>query len=165
MMGTRSGSIDPSIIEYICKETGKTISEVMNDLNKNSGLYGICGAADCRDVKQMKLAGDEKATLAFEMYCTRIAKYIAEYCLELGGKVDSIILTAGVGENGDLVRKLVMKRLTPLGITFDEEANDKIAGFKDVHEGAISGKDSKIKVEIIPTDEEIMIARDTYKFI
>ena len=165
MMGTRSGAIDPSILEYVCKETGKTISEVTNDLNKNSGLLGVAGFSDNRDVEKLYLEGDERATLAFEMYCDRIAKYIAEYYLELEGKVDAIVFTAGVGENGIIVRELVFDKLAPLGITLDKEFNGKVAGFKEFKEGKISDSNSKVNVYVLPTDEEVMIIRDTYNFI
>ena len=165
MMGTRSGAIDPSILEYVCKETGKSVSEVTNDLNKNSGLLGIAGFSDNRDVEKLYLEGDERASLAFEMYCDRISKYIAEYYLELGGIVDAIIFTAGVGENGAIVRELVTDKLAPLGISLDKEFNSKVAGFKDIKSGKISSPKSKIAVYVEPTDEEVMIIRDTYSFV
>ena len=162
MMGTRSGAIDPSILEYVCKEANMSVEEVTNILNKQSGFLGVAGQADCRDVEALIEEGNENAKLAYAMYCDRIAKYIAEYYLELNGKVDSIIFTAGVGENGASVRKEVLDRLNPIGIYVDEEVNDKIASFKDIHEGVISTKDSKVEVRVLPTDEEIMIVRDTY---
>ncbi len=162
MMGTRSGSIDPSIIEYISKEANMTVEEVTTVLNKQSGFLGVAGQADCRDVEALIEEGNENAKLAYAMYCDRIAKYIAEYYLELNGKVDSIVFTAGVGENGAGVRKEVLDRLNPIGIYVDEEINNKIASFKDIHEGVISTKDSKVEVRVLPTDEEIMIVRDTY---
>lgn len=162
MMGTRSGAIDPSILEYVCKEANMSVEEVTNVLNKQSGFLGVAGQADCRDVEALIAEGNENAKLAYDMYCDRIAKYIAEYYLELNGKVDSIVFTAGVGENGSGVRKEVLDRLNPIGIYVDEEINDKIASFKDIHEGVISTKDSKVEVRVLPTDEEIMIVRDTY---
>ncbi len=162
MMGTRSGAIDPSILEYVCKEANMSVEEVTNVLNKQSGFLGVAGQADCRDVEALVAEGNENAKLAYDMYCDRIAKYIAEYYLELNGKVDSIVFTAGVGENGSSVRKEVLDRLNPIGIYVDEEINDKIASFKDIHEGVISTKDSKVEVRVLPTDEEIMIVRDTY---
>ncbi len=162
MMGTRCGSIDPSILEYVCKEANMTIEEATNVLNKQSGFQGVAGAADCRDVESLMAEGSEDASLAYSMYCDRIAKYIAEYYLELGGKVDSIIFTAGVGENGFGVRKEVLDRLNPLGIYINEEINEKIASFKDIHEGIISSQESKVEVRVLPTDEEIMIVKDTY---
>lgn len=164
MMGTRSGSIDPSILEYVCKESGKTITEVTNDLNKNSGFQGICGFSDCRDVESLEEKGDERAKLAMTMYCDRIASYIAKFYIELEGNVDDIIFTAGVGENGFKVRSEVIKRLKPLGIVLDEEKNNAIAGFKDINEGVISKEDSKVRVYVLPTNEEIMIVRDAYYF-
>ena len=163
MMGTRSGAIDPSILEYVCKESGKTIEEVTNSLNKESGFLGICGFADCRDVEKADSEGSKQATLALKMYSDRIAKYIAQYYLELAGKVDAIIFTAGVGENGNGVRKSVIDTLNPIGIYLDNDQNDKIASFKEIHEGKISSEDSKVDVLVIPTDEEIMIVRDTYE--
>ena len=162
MMGTRSGAIDPSILEYVCKEANMSVEEVTNVLNKQSGFLGVAGQADCRDVEALIEEGNENAKLAYDMYCDRIAKYIAEYYLELNGRVDSIIFTAGVGENGAGVRKEVLDRLNPIGIYVDEEMNNKIASFKDIHEGVISTKDSKVEVRVLPTDEEIMIVRDTY---
>ena len=165
MMGTRSGSIDPSIIEYVCKESGKSVSEITNELNKNSGLLGITGFSDCRDVENLVKENKEDALLAYDMYCNRIANYIATYYLELEGKVDAIIFTAGVGENGFLVREKVIDRLKPLGIYLDKEFNNKVASFKDIKEGIISNNESKVKVYVLPTDEEVMIIRDTYSFI
>ena len=162
MMGTRSGAIDSSILEYVCKEANMSVEEVTNVLNKQSGFLGVAGQADCRDVEALVAEGNENAVLAYDMYCDRIAKYIAEYYLELNGRVDSIVFTAGVGENGSGVRKEVLDRLNPIGIYVNEEINDKIASFKDIHEGVISTKDSKVEVRVLPTDEEIMIVRDTY---
>lgn len=165
MMGTRSGAIDPSILEYVCKESGMSISEVTNDLNKKSGFLGITGVSDCRDVEAKVEAGDELATLAYDMYNDRIAKYIVDYYIELDGKVDDIVFTAGVGENGKEVREAVVNKLSPLGIKLDKEKNDCIASFLKVSEGVISTDDSKVEVIVLPTDEEIMIVKDTYDFI
>ena len=165
MMGTRSGSIDPSILEYVCKESEMTVAEITNALNKKSGLVGVCGLSDCRDVETAAANGDEKAQLALEMYHDRVAKYIADYFIELGGKVDAIVFTAGVGENGYEAREAILNKVAPLGITVDKEKNASIAGFKDVHEGVISGKDSKIEVWVMPTNEELMIIKDTYAIV
>lgn len=162
MMGTRSGSIDPSIIEYVMQESGMSINEVTNELNKKSGFFGMCGFADCRDVEKLASEDNENATLAIEMYTDRIVKYIASYYMELQGKVDSIVFTAGVLENGSYMRKLIIDKLAPLGITLNEEMNDKIASFKEIHEGIISDPYSKINVMVLPTDEEIMIVKDTF---
>jgi len=163
MMGTRSGAIDPSILEYVCKESGKTIEEISNDLNKKSGFLGVAGAADCRDVEELVKEGNEDAILAYDLYCDRIAKYVANYYLELEGKVDSIVFTAGVGENGFIVRTKVAEMLKPLGIRLDEEVNNNTASFKSIKEGIISSSDSTVEVRVLPTDEEIMIVRDTYE--
>ena len=110
MMGTRSGSIDPSILEYVSKESGKNIKELVNDLNKNSGLVGICGFSDNRDVEQAVRENNEDAILALNMYNDRVAKFIAQYYVELEGNVDAIVFTAGVGENGILARKEILNR-------------------------------------------------------
>lgn len=163
MMGTRSGSIDPSILEYVCKESGMDISEVTNALNKKSGYLGVCGFSDARDVEEAAGKGEENAKLAIQLYNDRVAKYIVEYYLELGGKVDAIVFTAGVGENGIDFRKEVVKKLAPIGLDIDAKMNEKIASYKDIHEGKISSKKSSIDIYVIPTNEELMIIRDTYK--
>lgn len=165
MMGTRSGSIDPSILEYVCKESGKTIADVTNDLNKKSGLLGVSGFSDSRDVEDAAARGDDRAILALTMYNDRVAKYVADYFIELEGKVDAIVFTAGVGENGIEAREDIIRRLAPLGIKIDAKANGKIASFKDVHEGIISAKTSKIPVWVVPTNEELMIIKDTYEIV
>lgn len=162
MMGTRSGSIDPSILQFVVQESGMSIEEITNDLNKKSGFLGIAGVADCRDVEKLASEENENAALALEMYADRIAKYIVEYYIELEGKVDSIVFTAGVLENGSYMRKLVINRLAPLGVTINEEMNDKIAGFKEIHEGIVTDPYSKINVMVLPTNEEIMIVKDTF---
>ena len=162
MMGTRSGAIDASILEYVCKESGMDISEVTNELNKKSGLLGISGFSDSRDVEQAAGSGDEMAKLAIEMYNQRVAKYIADYYIELEGKVDAIVFTAGVGENGCAFRSDIIRRLKPLGLEIDEKENEKVASFKEIHEGVISSKDSSVKIYVVPTNEELMIVRDTY---
>ena len=165
MMGTRSGAIDPSVIEYVCEESDKTVVEVTNELNKKSGLLGVSGKSDSRDVELAAADGNEDAVLALEMYNDRVAKYIVQYYIELEGKVDSIVFTAGVGENGREARLDIMKRLAPLGIKIDAEVNDTIAGYKDINEGIISTEDSSVRVEVLPTNEEIMIIKDTYELV
>ncbi len=165
MMGTRSGSIDPSILEYVCKESKEDISDVTNALNKKSGLLGISGFSDCRDVEDAAKRGDDRAILALNMYNDRIAKYIADYYIELKGEVDAIVFTAGVGENGIVAREEILNRLSPLGIKIDKKSNETIASFKDVNEGIISSKTSKVPVYVVPTNEELMIIRDTYELI
>ncbi len=165
MMGTRSGAIDPSILEYVAKESGLTVGDITNELNKKSGLLGVSGYSDCRDVESKAAENDERAVLALNMYNDRIAKYIVDYYIELGGKVDAIVFTAGVGENGIEVRKNVINRLNPIGIYLNEEVNSTIASFKGVQEGKISSDDSKVDVLVVPTDEEIMIVKDTFELI
>lgn len=165
MMGTRSGSIDPSILEYVCKESGMDISEVTNALNKKSGYLGVSGYSDSRDVEQAALRGEENAKLAQKMYNDRVAKFIAQYYIELEGNVDAIVFTAGVGENGTEFRADVLDKLAPLGIKINVEANNNIASYKQQHEGIITSPDSSIPVYVLPTNEELMIAKDTYKLV
>lgn len=165
MMGTRCGSIDPSITEYMVEEAGLTIDEVSTAYNKKSGLLGVCGFNDNRDVEKAIAEGNENAKLALDMYINRIVRYIAEYYVELEGKVDAIAMTAGVLENGCETREAIIDKLACFGLKVNKEVNDKIAGFKDVHEGIITTSDSKIPVYVVPTDEEIMIIKDTYRLI
>ena len=165
MMGTRSGAIDPSILEYVSRESGESLEEITNDLNKKSGLLGISGFSDSRDVENAREEGNENAALALNMYNDRIAKYIAEYYIKLNGEVDAIIFTAGVGENGIMAREEILSRLAALGITIDNEKNNSIAGYKDEHEGIISSSESSVPVYVLPTNEEIMIIKDTYNLV
>ena len=165
MMGTRSGAIDPSILEYVCKESGEDITTITNALNKKSGLLGVCGFSDNRDVEKAAADGDEKAILALNMYHDRIAKYIADYYIELAGKVDAIVFTAGIGENGIESREEIINRLAPLGLSIDKEVNNTIAGYRDKQEGKISSNDSKVDIYVVPTNEELMIIKDTYKIV
>lgn len=165
MMGTRSGAIDPSILEYVSKESGESLEDLTNDLNKKSGLLGISGYSDSRDVEAARAAGDKNATLALDMYNYRIAKYIAEYYIKLDGEVDALVFTAGVGENGIEARKEIIRRLNALGIKVDEEKNSKIASYKNENEGIISSDDSSVPVYVLPTNEEIMIIKDTYNLV
>ena len=165
MMGTRSGAIDPSILEYVCKESGEDIGSITNALNKKSGLLGVCGFSDNRDVEKAAASGDERAVLALNMYHDRIAKYIADYYIELEGKVDAIVFTAGIGENGIESREEIINRLNCIGLFIDKEVNNTIAGYRDVQEGIISSKDSKVAIYVVPTNEELMIIKDTYKIV
>ena len=164
MMGTRSGSIDPSIIKYMIDESGMKYDEIDEALNKKSGLLGICGFNDNRDVESAIANGDENARLALDMYVDRIDRYIAEYYIELGGKVDAIVFTAGVLENGATTRESIIKGLEPLGIKINQEVNDAIASFKEITSGVITAEDSTVPVYVEPTNEEVMIIRDAYKF-
>lgn len=160
MMGSRSGDIDCTLIPYIMDKTGESLEDVINDLNKKSGYLGVSGiSSDSRDIEDAAAEGNERAILAQDMYVEKIVNYIAEYYLELGG-ADAIVFTAGVGENSKDTRKAIVDRLAPLGIKIDEEANN-VRG----EEKLISTPDSTVKVYIVPTDEEVMIARDTFNFI
>ena len=163
MMGTRSGSIDPSIIKYMIDEAGMTYREVDDALNKKSGLLGICGFNDNRDVENSISEGDKNARLALDMYVDRINRYIAEYYLELGGEVDAIVFTAGVLENGAETRESIIEGIAPLGVKINREVNDAIASFKEITSGVITTEDSTIPVYVEPTNEEVMIIRDAYK--
>lgn len=160
MMGTRSGDVDPSIIPYIMEKEGKNASEVIEDLNKKSGLYGMSEFSnDMRDILTRCNEGDYRALVAKEKYVRRIVDYIAQYYVLLGG-VDMIALTAGVGENNKVIRKEILDKLECLGVKISDEANETVG-----EEVKLSTKDSKILVYVIPTDEELMIAKDTYNLI
>lgn len=160
MMGTRSGDVDPAILPYIMEKEGIDINEAMNILNKASGLYGVSGnSSDMRDIEAGIEAGEEMSIIAYDLFAKRIADYIGSYLVTLGG-ADAIVFTAGIGENGPEVRKVILEKLAFLGITINEENNNTRA--KEIE---ISGTDSRIKVFVIPTNEEIMIARDTYRFL
>ena len=165
MMGTRSGDIDYSVIPYIMKNANMTLEEVDNTLNKKSGLLGIGGSSDCRDVEDAIAAGNKEAKLAYDMYVERIASYVATYYMKLEGKIDALVLTAGVGENGSGFRKDLVEKLACFGIKLNDEVNNTIASFKSVHSGIITTNDSKFPVYVVPTDEELMIATDTYNII
>ena len=160
MMGSRSGDIDASMIPFIMNKTGESLDDVINDLNKKSGYLGVSGiSSDSRDIEDACKEGNERAILAQEMYVEKIVNYIAEYYLELGG-ADAIIFTAGVGENSISTRREIVDKLFALGIKIDDERNN-VRG----EEKLISTDDSTVKVYVVPTDEEVMIARDTYSFI
>ncbi|MBO5038373.1 MAG: acetate kinase [Alphaproteobacteria bacterium] len=158
IMGTRCGDIDPYIPLYICKSQNKTPDEVNEILNKKSGMFGLCGYSDNRDVETL-YGVEQNATDAMDTYIHSIIRFIGSYIAVLGG-VDAIVFTAGIGENGSLVRKLVLERLSYLGITLDEEANNKRGSITE-----ISTPDSKVRVFVIPTDEEYMIAKDTMHIV
>ena len=156
MMGTRSGDVDPGALIYLMERENLDAAGLSKLVNKQSGVLGISEkSSDMRDIEDAIAKGDEKATLALDMYEYRIIKYIGEYVAVLGG-VDVIVFTGGVGENQIKTREAVCKQFEFLGITFDAEAN-KVRG-KEIE---ISGKDSKVHVVVIPTDEELMIAQDT----
>ena len=160
MMGSRSGDIDPSAVTYLMEKLGKTPHEMAEFLNKESGVLGISGlSSDMREIEKADREGNERAHLALQMYNYRIKKYIGEYAAAMGG-VDIIVWTAGVGENQEDVRWDSCQGLEFLGIKMDKEANH-CRGVERV----ISAPDSKVKVCLIPTDEEIVIARDTMELV
>ena len=160
MMATRSGDIDPSIITYIMEKEGKNALEVLNDLNNNSGLIGVSGVSpDTRDVEKGISEGNERCKLALEMYVKRIVDYIAKYYVLLGG-ADVIAFTAGVGENNPNIRKSIIEKLSCLGIKVDEEANSIRGEIRK-----ISSDDSSTLVYVIPTNEELVMARDTLRLV
>lgn len=161
IMGTRSGDIDPAIIEFLAHKEGKTIDEIMTILNKKSGVLGLSDnfSSDFRDLEDAYLEGQEASVRTMESFAYRVAKYIGAYVAAMNG-VDGICFTAGLGENSPLVRNLICKRLGYLGITLDEEQNGKRG--KDL---VITTPDSKTKVLVIPTNEELAIARETYAIV
>ena len=160
MMGTRSGDVDSSIIPPVMEAENKTIDDIINDLNKNSGVLGLSEiSSDMRDIEDAYNEGNPRAVLTFNKYVQRIVDYIAQYYVRLGG-ADVIAFTAGVGENSPILRKLVCDKLACLGVKLDEEKNNVRGKLTKV-----SSDDSKVAVYVIPTDEELMIARDTLELI
>ena len=161
VMGTRSGDIDPAIMEFIAKKENLDIEGIMNVLNKKSGVQGMSGlSSDFRDLQAGHEAGNELATNAIEVFSYRVAKYIGSYVAAMNG-VDAIAFTAGIGENVNLVREKVMSYLGYLGVTVDQAVNDATHG----DEAIISTADSKVKVCVIPTNEELAIARETVALV
>lgn len=160
IMGTRSGDLDPAIIEFIANKENKTASEVLNILNKESGVYGLSGvSSDFRDVKAARAEGNKVAAAALDAYAYRVAKYIGAYTAAMNG-VDAIAFTAGLGENDDVTREAICEYLGYLGAELDKVKND-------VHgeTAVISTDDSKVKLLCVPTNEELMIARDTVALV
>lgn len=160
IMGTRSGDIDPFIIPYMMKEAGMTMEEILNDLNKKSGLLGISGfSSDSRDIEDGIKSGNERCELAQKLFVNRIVGYIAKLWCPLKD-VDAICFAGGIGENSIMTRKQIIDGLSALGIEIDETANNVRGEFR-----LITKKGSKIPCYIVPTDEEVMIARDTFNLI
>lgn len=160
MMGSRSGDIDASMVLFMHQNANMSIEEIDNALNKKSGLLGISEvSSDSRDIENGIKEGNEKCALAQKMYVRRVINYIAQYYVELGG-ADAIVFTAGVGENSISTRHEIMEGLSALGVEIDEEANNTRG--KEI---MITKPTSKVPCYVIPTDEEVMIARDTYQFI
>lgn len=157
-MGTRSGSIDPALIPFIMKKTGQSAEEVINVLNKKSGLLGITGfSSDLRDIEEAANVGNERAELALTIFANHIHKYIGSYVARMNG-VDAIIFTAGIGENSAAVRERVLRGLEFMGVYWDKDLNREGGG-----ERFISYPFSPVKVLVIPTNEEVMIARDVIR--
>lgn len=160
MMGTRSGDIDGGAVAFIQKKLGLDADGISNLLNKKSGVFGLCGFSDMRDVENAAKAGEPKAVMTQESYFYRIKKYIGAYAAAMGG-IDVLVFTAGVGENQTGMREAACEGLEFMGIKIDKEVNAGIRG----KEAIISAPDSKVKVVVIPTDEELMIATDTMALV
>ena len=163
MMGTRTGDMDPSVMNYICKQTHTDVEKVNDMLNKQSGFLGVSGiSSDTRDVEEAYLKGNSRAKLAIELFTRRVLDYIGQYYVRLGG-VDLIAFTAGIGENATMFRELILEGLKePLGVEYDKILNNEAKGgkFAQISTGA-----SKVICAVIPTDEEVIIARDCYELL
>lgn len=160
VMGTRSGTVDPAVIEFIAQKENKTISEVMDILNKKSGVAGVSGvSSDFRDLDTAIAQGNERAKIAMDLFCYRVAQYIGSYTAVMNG-VDAIAFTAGVGENNSTARAGICSYLGYLGIEIDAEKN-QVRGEDQV----ISTDNSKVPVLVVPTNEELAIARETVALV
>ena len=163
VMGTRSGDIDPAIIEFICDKEGMTVHEVDNLLNKSSGLLGLSGLTHdmCELIAESEESGDRRARLAIDIFCYRIRKYIGSYLAAMDG-ADAVIFSGGIGENSALIRSKICEGMSWAGIDLDDSLNAELVHGR---EGIISTGDSRVKVWTIPTNEEMLIARDTVRLI
>jgi acetate kinase len=160
IMGTRCGDIDPALHFYLKKETGKSDDEVEAMLNKESGLKGICGKNDMREILRLADKGDDAARLAIDMYCYRIKKYIGAYAAAIG-RVDALVFTGGIGENAALIRRRTCEGLASLGIKLDNQKNEAVSdAIAEIQEGQ-----GGVTVLVIPTNEELEIARQTVECI
>jgi acetate kinase len=160
MMGTRSGAIDPAIVPFLMDHEGLSTQDVSDLLNKQSGLLGISGISnDMRTVQEAAQEGNERALLAYDMYANSVKKYIGQYMAVMAG-VDVIVLTGGIGENSSIIRRLIFAGMQPMGIVVDSSKNEQ-RGF----ERLISHDKSKVRIIVVPTNEELMIARDTYALV
>ena len=162
VMGTRSGDIDPAIMEFIAQKENLDIEGIMNVLNKKSGVFGLSGeiSSDFRDLTGAMAEGDKKAKIALEVFAYRVAKYIGAYAAAMNG-VDDIVFTAGIGENVSYVREQVCSYLGYLGVELDPDANEKFRG----EQGEITKPGCKVRVFVIPTNEELAIARETLALV
>lgn len=158
-MGTRSGSLDPALIPFLMQKTGKSAEDVLNVMNKESGVYGLSGiSSDLRDIEQAAAEGNHRAEVSLKIFSNRIHGYIGQYAAEMNG-VDAIIFTAGVGENSDVIRERILRGLEFMGVYWDPSLNNGARG----KELFINYPHSPVKVIIIPTNEELVIARDTVR--
>ncbi|HYH02688.1 MAG TPA: acetate kinase [Bacillota bacterium] len=160
VMGTRSGDIDPAIVPFLQNTLNLTASEVDNLLNKKSGFLGMTGFSDLRDIQKAREEGNERAKDVYEMFIHRIVKYVGSYYAALGG-LDTIIFTAGIGENDYVTREEVCNQLTHFGVELDQKKNDGLRG----KECIITKPRSKVTVMVVPTNEELLIARDSYELV
>ena len=159
-MGTRSGDVDPALPFYLADYLNMTLKDIDNLLNKESGLKGICGINDMREVMEKRNNGDQQAAIAIDVYCYRIKKYIGAYYAAMG-RLDAIVFTAGIGENSPEIRELCCMGLNNLGIIIDSNKNNsQEPGIREV-----SSSESKVKVLIVPTNEELKIAQETKRII
>ena len=162
MMGTRTGDMDPSVFNYLVSKTGRSAEEIFQEFNKKSGLLGVSGISnDTRDIEAAYHKGDKRAILAIKMWALKLSQFIASYACRLG-RVDIIVWSAGIGENAPFYRQAVIDECAEfMGLKLDKKLNESTIG----KEGVISSKDSSIPMVVIPTDEEIMIARDTVRLL
>ncbi len=163
VMGTRSGDIDPAIVEFICDKEGMSVHDVDNLLNKQSGLLGVSGLTnDMRELNaEADESGDRRARLAIEIFCYRIRKYVGSYIAAMNG-ADAIIFSGGIGENSARIRSIICSDLEWFGIDVDEDKNDRL---HDGREGFFERGGSRIRLGVVPTNEELLIARDTFRLI
>ncbi|RKY74979.1 MAG: acetate kinase [Candidatus Latescibacterota bacterium] len=162
VMGTRSGDVDPAVIPFLARAEGMSADEVEEVLNKRSGLLGLSGVSnDMREVERASEAGDERAKVALEVFAYRVKKYIGAYVAVLGG-LDALVFTAGIGENSYKMREMICEGLEVFGIALDHERNRRTVGRK---EGDISREGSPVRVLVVPTDEELLIAKDTFEIV
>jgi acetate kinase len=160
IMGTRCGDLDPAVPFYLARKTGRPFVEIEDVLNRESGLKGICGVTDMREIQSRALGRDEQAELGLEMFCYRVKKYIGAYCAALGS-VDAIVFTGGIGENSAVVRSRSCEGLSILGISLDERANQEVGGgITEIQAGH-----GRVKILVVPTDEEREIAQQTVETI
>jgi len=161
VMGTRSGDVDPALPFFLSKNLGLSIDEIDDLLNKKSGLKGLCGINDMREIEKKAAAGDQRAAAALDVYTLRIKKYIGAYYAELGN-LDAVIFTAGIGENSPKIRRMSCENLEDLGLKLEPEKNNKV---KSSRTREISSEDSRVKILVVPTNEEKKIALETENVI